>query len=102
VSKPTFKNDPQPSGLASVGFVAGSDIKRSKKVIGRINPPSRFGGNRRGYEVWLMTNEPAHENCNWSWMTYSKDHKTLDDAKQSVRDNWLEINAIDLREMDND
>lgn len=99
MSKPTFKNDSRPNGLASVGFVAGCDIKRTKKVVGRIHAPSRFGGPRSGYEVWLMINKPANENCQWSWITFSRDHKTLEDAKQSVRNNWTDINAMDLREM---
>lgn len=100
MSKPTFKNDSRPSGLASVGFLAGCDIKRTKKVVGRIIPPSRFGGPRKGYEVRLMTNKSANENCSWSWITFSKDHKTLEDAKQSVRDSWADINSIDLREIE--
>jgi len=53
-----------------------------------------------GYEVWFMINKSAHENCTWSWITYSKNHKTLEDAKQSVRDSWADINQIDLREME--
>jgi hypothetical protein len=100
MAKPTFKNDSRPTGLASVGFVAGCDIKRTKKVIGRIHAPSRFGGPSMGYEVWFMINKSAHENCTWSWITYSKNHKTLEDAKQSVRDSWADINQIDLREME--
>lgn len=97
MAKPTFKNDKRPQGLASVGFVAGSDIKIEKKIVGRIHPPSRFGGVRKGYEVWLMTNKREHEDCHWSWLAYSRNHKTLDEAKQSVRDSWKEISGLDLR-----
>ena len=98
--KPTFKNASRPTGLASIGFVAGCDIKRNKKIVGMIHPPSTFGGPRKGYEVWFMVNKAEHENCSWSWLTYSVDHLSLDDAKQSVKDCWKEINELDLREME--
>jgi len=75
----TFKKQKKETGLRSVGYpYAAIDIKRDKKVIGMIDPPT---WRKDGWHVRLaVRNEPG-----WGWLTLGKICGSEEEARELAK-----------------
>ena len=84
-----FVNDKRPSGLASVGWQKGANIRLSGAVCGRISPLSLWEIRRKGENyaarltVYMETGNP---NRNWGWTTLAVRTDTLEEMKAWLKE----------------
>lgn len=75
----TFKKQKQETGLRSVGYpYASIDIKRYKKVIGMIDPPT---WREDGWRVRLAVRDEK----NWRWITLGKVCGSEEEARELAK-----------------
>lgn len=91
----SFKKEPRPTGLMSVGWFQSSDILVNKKDCGTVTGPSiRMNGTR--IQLMVYKNDIMEDgNPNCKWMNISIKHpnnfKDHDEARNFVRENLKEI-----------
>lgn len=91
MAKFTFKRHKLEAGLASVGrpypYV---DIKLSGKIVGGIQPPTRFGADT--FRVMFMI-VSEKEKCGWAWAILKAHFESEQEAREFVSTNSERIQA---------
>lgn len=85
----TFKNDTPPTGLLSVGWKMGADIKYEKKICGHIYPPQHWS-KEDCYRVQLRV-KVQEDTIGWKNITLKVKLNSLEEAKQWCKDHWQNI-----------
>ena len=82
----TFKKYPVPSGLASVGFAHGADIKLKKKTCG-FYQESRYS---RNFHVWFAIKE-KQGNCDWKNIRLKVEFKNEEECRKWIQEHTSQI-----------
>lgn len=87
--KLTFRKQPRPTGLSSMGYGQNTDIKINGKVCGAIYAPTW----RSKDDLWEICfsvkkseSEPK-ENSDWKWITLIKRTETEEQARIFLKEN---------------
>lgn len=97
--KPSFRREPKPTGLYSVGHpYATTDIKlgRGGGKVGYIDPPSAevLGGHQGWKILFMVKREPTGANpAPFCWMEFRNVFDTEDEARAAIRKEWVKINS---------
>jgi len=84
----TFKTD-KPTGRYSSFFNSTHHIKLNKENIGSIGDKAPYRIGFRVIKADIM--EDGNPNCEWRWVRFKVEFKSLDEAKTFVNDRFVEI-----------
>lgn len=99
--KLTFRREKAETGLSAVGFpYASVEIKRNKRVVGRISAPNWQTRDSK-WGVGFVVVQPDPENCGFAWVFLKLRHDTEALAREWVLRHQDAIQSkYDLYEME--